>query len=434
MRTRRLRALTAGVVALSLVAAACGDDDDDGAADTEAPAETEAAAEEEEAPAETDAMAEEEEAPAETDAMAEDEEMSEDDGEMSEMAECESIDSVSLQLQWFIQAQFAGYFAAQDEGFYEDFCLEVEIVEGGVEIVPQTQLANGDVDFALAWVPKALQSREAGANITNIAQIYQRSGTLQVSFADAGITEPADFAGKKVGNWGFGNEYEVFAAIGEAGLDLGDVNHVGQQFDMVALLDGEIDAAEAMTYNEYAQVLEAENPDTGELYQPEDFSVISYEEVGVGMLQDAIWADAEKLESDEAYRDIAERFVAASIEGWAFCRDNVEACRDIVVAKGSTLGASHQLWQMNEVNKLIWPSANGVGYIDQAAWDRTVEISQNTPNLDGATVLTDAPSEGAFTNDVVEAAWALLESHGLDLDISGESFAPIEVELQPGGE
>ena len=108
-----------------------------------------------------------------------------------------------------------------------------------------------------------------------------------------------------------------------------------------------------MTYNEYAQVLEAVNPDTGELYTPEDFNVVSYEEVGVGMLQDAIWADGERLESDAAYRDIAVRFVAASIEGWAYCRDNPESCRDIVVAAGSQLGNSHQLWQMNEINKLI---------------------------------------------------------------------------------
>ena len=111
-----------------------------------------------------------------------------------------------------------------------------------------------------------------------------------------------------------------------------------------------------MTYNEYAQVLEAVNPDTGELYQPEDFNVISYEEIGVGMLQDAIWADAARLADDAAYKDTATRFVAASMQGWTYCRDNVEECRDIVVASGSTLGASHQLWQMNEVNKLIWPS------------------------------------------------------------------------------
>ncbi len=331
-----------------------------------------------------------------------------------------------------MQAQFAGYYAALDQGFYDEQCIDLTILEGGVEIVPQTQLANGDADFAIAWVPKALASREAGANITNIAQIFQRSGTLQVSFADAGITTPADFAGKTIGNWGFGNEYEIFAALGQENLDpAADVTLVAQNFDMVGLLEGSIDAAEAMTYNEYAQVLEAVNPDTGELYQPEDFNVISYEDVGVGMLQDAIWADAGRLESDPAYKDIATRFLAASIQGWVYCRDNVQACTDIVLAAGPTLGASHQLWQMNEINRLIWPSASGIGFIDQAAWDRTVEIAQSTPNLDGATVLTAPPTEGAFTNEIVEAAWALLAESGLDL--AGDAFTPIEVTLNEGG-
>ena len=411
MISRRTRALTAGVVALALVAAACGDDDDSSTDDTTAP--TTAAAD---------------------DDMSEDaDEAAADAADGGSDAACETVDSVSLQLQWFTQAQFAGYYAAQDQGFYEDFCLDVDIVEGGVEIVPQTQLANGDVDFALAWVPKALASREAGADIIDIAQIYQRSGTLQVAFADAGITNPADFEGQTIGNWGFGNEYELFAAIGRAGLDpASDVELIGQQFDMVALLEGEIDAAQAMTYNEYAQVLEAVNPDTGELYQPEDFTVISYEDEGVGMLQDAIWADAEKLANDDAYRDQAVRFVAASMLGWTYCRDNVDSCRDIVVAQGSTLGASHQLWQMNEVNKLIWPAPEGIGYIDQTAWDQTVAISLETPNLEGATVLTEEPSDGAFTNEIVEEAWALLAETGVDL--FGADYEPIEVTLNEGGE
>ena len=216
--------------------------------------------------------------------------------------ECETVDAISLRLQWAIQAQFAGYIAARDTGIFDRYCLDVEIIETGVDIVPQADLADGNVDFALAWVPKALATREAGANIVNIAQIFQRSGTLQVSFADAGIASPEDFEGKNIGNWGFGNEYEIFAALAQAGLDpASDVSLVQQQFDMIGLLEGEIDAAEAMTYNEYAQVLEAENPDTGELYTPEDLSVISYEEIGVGMLQDAIWADAGRLEADPAY-------------------------------------------------------------------------------------------------------------------------------------
>ena len=81
-----------------------------------------------------------------------------------------------------------------------------------------------------------------------------------------GITSPADWEGKVIGNWGFGNEFELTAAIEQEGVTVGEL--VAQNFDMEALLNREIDAAEAMIYNEYAQVLEAVNEDTGELYQP----------------------------------------------------------------------------------------------------------------------------------------------------------------------
>jgi NitT/TauT family transport system substrate-binding protein len=345
--------------------------------------------------------------------------------------ECAELTPVKLQLQWFTQAQFAGYYAAQDQGFYEAMCLDVTILEGAVDIAPHVVLANGESDFAISWVSKALAGREGGANIVDIAQIFQRSGTLQVSFKDKNITSAADFKGKKIGNWGFGNEFEIFAALTKAGLDPAkDVTLVQQQFDMAGLLSGDIDAAEAMTYNEYAQVLEAINPETGALYTPEDFNVVSYEDEGVGMLQDAIWADGARL-SDPAYVDTATKFVAASIQGWAFCRDNTQACTDIVVAKGSKLGASHQLWQMNEVNKLIWPAPMGAGMIDDAAWDRTVTLSLEAKNLEGGTVLTKAPDAEARNNDIVTAALALLADMGVDT--TGSAFAPITVTLNEGG-
>src|SRR4051794_41256371 len=86
------------------------------------------------------------------------------------------LSKVRLQLQWFTQAQFAGYFAAVDQGFYKDAGLDVEILEGGTDIVPQTQLAQGKADYAIAWVPKALQSREQGAPIVDVGQVFQRSG------------------------------------------------------------------------------------------------------------------------------------------------------------------------------------------------------------------------------------------------------------------
>jgi NitT/TauT family transport system substrate-binding protein len=339
---------------------------------------------------------------------------------------------VKLQLQWVTQAQFAGYFAALDQGYFSDEGLDVEILEGGVDIVPQTVLAQGQADFAVAWVPKALASREQGAQITDVAQVFARSGTLQVSFKDKGITSPADLRGKKVGNWGFGNEYELFAAMTEAGIDPAkDVTLVQQQFDMQALLKGDIDAAQAMDYNEYAQVLEAKNPDTGQLYQPSDFNVLNWNDVGTAMLQDAVWANTEKLESDSTYQDTTVKFLAAALKGWVFCRDNAQKCRDIVVAKGSKLGASHQLWQMNQINQLIWPSTSKIGLVDETAWNKTVDIAQKTKNAEGATVLTKAPEGLAYTNDYVQKALEKLESQ--NVDVTGASYKPVTVTLNPGG-
>lgn len=338
---------------------------------------------------------------------------------------------VKLQLQWFTQAQFAGYFAAVDQGFYKDEGLDVQILEGGVDIVPQTVLAQGQADFAIAWVPKALASREQGAGITDVGQIFQKSGTLQVAFADKNIKTAADLKGKKVGNWGFGNEFEVFAGLTKAGLNAGkDVTLVQQQFDMQALLKGDIDAAQAMTYNEYAQVLEAKNPKTGALYKPEDFTAINWNDEGTAMLQDAIWANTDKLK-DAAYQETTVKFLTGSMKGWAFCRDNAAKCRDIVVAKGSKLGASHQLWQMNEINKLIWPSAKGIGIVDDAAWKQTVDVAMTAKNAEGKTVITKAPDATAYTNVYAQKAQDKLKAAGID--VVGSSFAPVTVELKEGG-
>jgi NitT/TauT family transport system substrate-binding protein len=339
--------------------------------------------------------------------------------------------NVKLQLQWVTQAQFAGYIAALAKGFYKAQKLNVSIIPAGTDTVPQTTVANGQADYAIAWVPKALQSREQGAKITDIGQVFQRSGTLQISMKSKDITDVAQLKSRTVGDWGFGNEYELFAGMTKDGLNPGkDVKIVQQQFDMNAFLAGDIDAAQAMIYNEYAQVLEAKNPKTGKLYQPSDLNVINWNQVGTAMLQDAIWADTDKL-SDPTFENTTVRFLTASYQGWIYCATHATECRDLVVKAGSKLGASHQLWQTNEVNKLIWPSTQGIGMVDKTAWDRTVSIASQTKNADGKTVLKGAPTGLAYTNKYTEQALANLKKMGLDT--TGTNFKPITVKLNPGG-
>ena len=343
-----------------------------------------------------------------------------------------SLTPVTLQLQWVAQAQFAGYYAALDQGYYEDEGLDVTIQEGGPDIVPQDVLASGDVDYAISWVPKVLGSIEQGANITDVAQIFERSATTQISFKDKNITKPADLEGKNVGSWGFGNEWELFAGMQKAGVEVGDINLVQQAFDMTGFLSGDIDAAQAMTYNEYAQVLETKNPDTDELYQPDELNVINWNDVGTAMLQDSIWANADKLESDEDYADTTVKFIKASIKGWIYAAEHPQEAADIVTAAGSTLGQSHQLWMTNEVSKLIFPSTNGVGLIDADAWKNTVDIAMNTKNETGATIITKDPPKTAYSNEYVQKALDGLTEEGVD--VKGADWKPIDVTLNEGGD
>ncbi len=341
-------------------------------------------------------------------------------------AGCTTTTPVKLQLQWVAQSQFAGYYAAKEKGLWAKECLDVTIVEGGVDIVPQTQLATGAVDFAIAWVPKALASRDQGAKITDIGQIYQRSGTLQVSWKDSGITTAAGLKGKKVGNWGFGNEFELFAGLQKAGIDpKTGVTLVQQQFDMSALLSKQIDAAQAMIYNEYAQVLEQKNPVTSQLYQPSDLSVIDWNTEGTAMLQDAIWANTDKLKSDKTYQETAVKLLKGAMAGWVFCRDSFQPCVDIVLKNGPTLGASHQAWQLAKVNELVWPSPQGIGLVDKKSWDQTVSVAT------GQKVIKAAPDADAYTNDYAQKALDALKAEGVD--VTGSSYKAPTVTLKEGG-
>ncbi len=350
------------------------------------------------------------------------------------------LTKVTLQLQWVADAQFAGYYAAVDQGFYKKEGLDVTIKEAGTDTVPIQTVAKGQADYAISWVPKVLGSIEQGVNVTDVAQIFERSGTTQISFKDKDIVKPADLKGKKVGSWGYGNQWELFAGMQKAGIntDTG-ISLVQQAFDMKGFLAGDIDAAQAETYNEYAQVLETVNPATGKLYTPDDLNVINWNDYGTAMLQDAVWADATRLASDPTYQATTEKFIKASIEGWIYARDNPQGAADIVVKGGTSLGASHQLWMTNEVNKLIWPSATGIGTINKDEWDQTVSVAMKTEdpqNVDTATgeellLITAEPPATAYDNTYVTAALAELKAEGVD--VNGASFTPIAVTLNEGG-
>jgi NitT/TauT family transport system substrate-binding protein len=341
-------------------------------------------------------------------------------GEAAEAAD------VTLQLKWVTQGQFAGYYAALEQGYYEDENLNVTIKPGGPDIVPEQVVLGGQAEFGINWLDNTLATRDQGGQIVNIAQVFARSGMTEVTWKDTGLDSIEKLEGKKVGVWLGGNEHKLFAALTKNGIDpQQDAEIVAQPFDMNLFLNREVDAAAAMTYNELAQVLETKNPDTGELYTLEDLNVMKMSDLGTGALEDGIFVTEEWI-ADEANQDIAVRFLKASFKGWAYCRDNPDDCTQYVLDAGPTLGEGHQRWMVNEINNLIWPNENGIGIMDEGDYDTTVQIATDYD------IVKNDPGEGVYTSEYAEQAVAELEEE--DVDVRGEDYEAPEVEVTEGGE
>ncbi len=321
------------------------------------------------------------------------------------------LDRVTLQSKWVVQAQFAGYYAAKEQGFYEDEGLDVTIKPGGPDIVPEQVVAGGQAEFGIDWLDSLLAFRDKGNDLVNIAQVFTRSGMTEITWKDSGIDEFPELRGKKVGVWLGGNEHKLFAALTKNGINpQKDVDVVAQPFTMDLFLDRKVDAAAAMTYNELAQVLEVENPETGQLYRLDDLNVFRMSELGTGALEDGVFVREDWIE-DEDNQDIATRFLKASFRGWIYCRDNPGRCVDIVLENGPTLGEGHQRWMMNEVNDLIWPAPLGVGIMDPESFGVTNEIAVDYK------IIKKPATDDAYRTDLAEAAVEELRAHGHEVTV-----------------
>ena len=308
----------------------------------------------------------------------------------------QAADDVTLQLKWVTQAQFAGYYVARDQGFYEEEGLNVTIKPGGPDIAPAQVIAGGGADVVLDWMPSALASREKGLALVNIAQPFKSSGMMLTCRKDAGVASPEDFAGKTLGVWFFGNEYPFLSWMSQLGLstDGGDdgVTVLKQGFNVDPILQGQAACVSTMTYNEYWQIIDAG-------LSPDDLVVFKYEDQGVATLEDGMYVLEENL-NDPAFTDKMVRFVRASMKGWKWAEENPDEAAMIVLDNDET-GAQtekHQKRMMGEIAKL---TAGSNGALDPADFERTVQSL-----LSGGSdpVISAHPGDAAWTHAITDAA------------------------------
>jgi NitT/TauT family transport system substrate-binding protein len=313
-------------------------------------------------------------------------------------AAAQAADKLTLQLKWVTQAQFAGYYVAQAKGFYDKAGLDVTIKPGGPDINPSQVVAGGGADVIIDWMPSALAAREKGVPLVNIAQVFNHSGLELTCRKDSGVATPADFKGRTLGVWFAGNEYPFLSWMSKLDLPTDGsptgVKVLKQGFNVDPLLQKQAACISTMTYNEYWQLIEAG-------MKPDQLVVFKYEDQGVATLEDGLYTTEAKLKDANTVDRLA-RFVKASMQGWQYAIDHQDEAVKIVLDNDTTGAqkAGHQKTQMAEIAKLIPGSAKGLGYLDEAAYARTVDVllaGKSDP------VITRKP-EGAWTHVVWDKA------------------------------
>ena len=312
------------------------------------------------------------------------------------LAGAASAEDVTLQLKWVTQAQFAGYYVAADQGFYEEEGLNVTIKPGGPDIAPPQVIAGGGADVIVEWMPAALAAREAGLPLVNIAQPFKSSGMMLTCRNDSGVTATEDFKGHTLGVWFFGNEYPFLSWMSTLGIptDGGPegVTVLKQGFNVDPLLQKQAACISTMTYNEYWQVIDAG-------LTPEDLTVFKYQDEGVATLEDGLYVLEDRL-SDPAFVETMAKFVRASMKGWKWAEEHPDEAAMIVLENDET-GAqteAHQKRMMSEIAKL---TAGSDGTLDPADYERTVK----TLLAAGSDPVITKEPEGAWTHAVTDAAF-----------------------------
>ncbi len=304
----------------------------------------------------------------------------------AEEAEPLPLEPFTLQIKWLPQAQFAGYYVAQANGFYADEGLDVTILPGGPDIDPLDALANGSADVAIDWLPPVLHASERGASLVNIAQFFQFSGQTVACRDAAGVETPEDLRGKTVAITKGGNEHAVLAWFNTLGIPVDGSDDGITLIDRAAgvsdIIDGTADCIAAQTYNELGLLDERG-------FNANNMIIFDFEELGVATLQDGLYVTQAVLSDPEKVDQIV-RFLRASLKGWrmALARRDTAVQLVLQAMEDPTASRDHQLYMITEVGRLIGPTDDFLGLLMPETYEVTID------RLEEGGVLAEAPQQG----------------------------------------
>lgn len=296
------------------------------------------------------------------------------------------IEKVSLRLQWFHLAQFAGFYAAEDNGFYKNNKIDITINPGGPDFNAITLVSNGSETFGVWTADQLLIAQSNGVPITIIAAIYRDDPNILMVKEESNIKTPYDFKGKSITTvYGRSTETVLKALLQKVGISEKEVNIEPFPFNVQSFLQGKIDVSAGYSYDHPYQ---AEK--TGQKIR-----IINPVDYGIKFYSDCIFTRNDLIEKNP---DLVKRFVAASIKGWEYALINKDTVLTSVLKRSPQLDRESQIYMLNAIEPLIKSeNPQKIGLISNESIKKMVDIlkvqKQLPDNFD--------PSK-SFTNKFIE--------------------------------
>lgn len=294
-----------------------------------------------------------------------------------------SLETTSLRLKWVCQAQFAGYYTAKAEKYYEDVGLDVTIDPAGPNISPIQSVATGINEFGIAGAEQVITAIDNGVPIIAVAVLYKQTPEALTSKKSSNITVPQDLVGKTVGVI-YGDDENLYRLfLKQNGIDEKSVNEVPAITGISQILTDKVDAKMAYEMND-AVLLELEN---------EDVNVLKFREYGVNVYADTIFTTKEMIEKNP---DKVKAFIKATIKGWEEAISNPEKAIKELIEVNPALNYEHQLGYLNGSIPIIL-SDEKIGVSKECVWKEMIEYL-----YEFGTIKNKIEVNKVFTNEFIE--------------------------------
>ncbi|WP_428462404.1 ABC transporter substrate-binding protein [Photobacterium kagoshimensis] len=265
-----------------------------------------------------------------------------------------ATETVTLQLRWLHQAEFAGFYMAKERGFYQDAGLNVVIEPGGKGKSALGSVLAHEADFGVGNT-EVLVAYSQGLPLVALANIYQRSPSVLITKTDQQISSIKQLVDKRIMMFSGNEDAEIIAMLTKNGVGINDFQQIKTTTNINDLITNRVDAYSGYLTNE-PFLLNQQAIETT-IFDPTDYGVYFYSDI-IFTHQDLVTKRPH----------VVTAFRTASLKGWEYALNNPSETLDVLETYNTGKSRAFLYSELLASKSMIMPELVELGHMNLSRW------------------------------------------------------------------